>query len=159
MVPVNTQRIRVAVVTVGLALGVAACSSSTSSSTTTAKTTTTTIAVSSTAPGPVGSASSDLCQAREALKTSITGLSSVDIVKNGTSGLTDALNTIKTNLQAVRAAAGSDVQPQVDAFQKSLDALQTALGGGAPAATVTAVRDVGTTGATLLTSLENLKCS
>ena len=115
--------------------------------------------MSSTAPGPVGSASNDLCQAREALKTSITNLSSVDIVKSGTSGLTDALNTIKTDLQAVRASAGSDVQPQVDAFQKSLDTLQTALGGGAPAATVTAVRDVGTTGATLLTSLQNLKCN
>jgi capsule polysaccharide export protein KpsE/RkpR len=109
----------------------------------------------------VGSASSELCTAREDLRTSITDLSNVSIVSNGTQGVRDAITKIRTNLAAVRSAAGSDLQPQIDAFQTSLDSLQSALDqSGTPpvASIVSGVRDVATTGATLLTSLNNLKC-
>lgn len=152
------------VLSAGLTIASAACSSDSSSSTTTAATTTTqaaTTTVASSNPGPVGSASSTLCQAREDLRTSITDLSNVNVVANGTSAISDQLATIREHLAAVRSAAGDDVKAQADAFQGSLDALQTALGGsGASMVTgvVSAIRDVGTTGATLLTSLGNLSC-
>jgi hypothetical protein len=109
----------------------------------------------------VGSASSQLCAARDDLRTSITDLSGVNIVSNGTAGVRDAITKIRTNLTAVRSAAGSDLQPQIDAFQSSLDSLQSALDqSGTPpvASIVTGVRDVATSGATLLTSLGNLDC-
>lgn len=142
----------------GLTIAGAACGSDDKADTTTTAATTTTVA--STNPGPVGSASSALCQAREDLRTSIAGLSSVDVVKNGTSAITDQLATIKTNLQTVRTQAGSDVQAQADAFQTSLDTVQTALSANPPAVAtvVTGLRDVASTGATLLTSLGNLSC-
>ena len=81
------------------------------------------------------------------------------MVKNGTSAIKDQLTTIQENLKAVRSAAGSDVQPQVDALQASLDSLQSAIDSNAPAKAVSALSDVASTGATLLTSLGNLKCS
>ena len=143
---------------VGLAIGGAACSSDDTPSTTRAATTTT---VATTNPGPVGSASSQLCQARNDLQASITDLSSVDVVRNGTSAIKDQLATIRTNLSAVRSQAGSDVQGQADAFQTSLDSLQTALdatGAAQVTGVVSALRDVASTGATLLTSLGNLNC-
>lgn len=136
-----------------------ACGDDSTSSTTTAATTTTPAA--STNPGPVGSASAELCSARDELRASISDLSNVDVVKNGTSAITSALDEIKQNLADVRSAAGSDVQPQIDALQSAVDQLQAALGGsgaGRIPAVVSAVRDVATTGATLLRSLGNLKC-
>jgi uncharacterized FAD-dependent dehydrogenase len=108
----------------------------------------------------VSSASEASCAARDELRQAISDLSKVDVVRNGTSAITDALARINAALGEVRSTAGADVQPQVDAFQQSLDQLQTALGGGASqiAAIAQGVRDVATTGATLLTSLGNLRC-
>jgi hypothetical protein len=139
----------------GLAIAGSACGDDDSAATTTISTTTTT-----TIPGPVSSASEASCAARDELRQAISDLSKIDVVRNGTSALTDALAHINAALGEVRSTAGADVQPQVDAFQQSLDQLQTALGGGASqiAAIVQAVRDVATTGATLLTSLGNLRC-
>jgi len=120
-----------------------------------------TASVAASNPGPVSSASSDLCAARESLRTSITDLSKVDVVANGTSAVKDQLATIRENLSAVRAQAGSDVQAQADAFQTSLDSLEAALdesGAAQVTGVVSALRDVATTGATLLTSLGNLSC-
>jgi hypothetical protein len=144
-------------VVAGLVVGVVACGDDDSASTTVP---TTTVPPSTTNPGPVGSASAELCQAVDQLKTSITGLSSIDVVRNGTSAVTDALNQIKTDLGAVKSAAGSDVQPQVDAFQGAVDQLQTTLSASSPpiSGIVSGVRNVATTGATLLSSLRNLKC-
>jgi hypothetical protein len=87
-------------------------------------------------------------------------LSNIDVVRNGTSAITDALTRIKDALGEVRSTAGADVQPQVEAFQQSLDQLQTALAGGASQATaiVSSIREVASTGGTLLTSLGNLRC-
>jgi len=154
-----TMRVRLPVVAlVALVLTAAGCSSDDTSSTTVKATTTAATTTTSSTP-PVGSASSELCDAREALRTSITDLASVDVVKNGTSAIKDQLTTIQQNLKAVRSSAGNDVQPQVDAFQTSLDSLQSAVDSSAPVQAVSALRDVASTGATLLTSLGNLQCS
>ena len=152
---VRRAPIRIAVLTAALAVAGVACGDDDSAATTTTSTTTTT-----TLPGPVSSASEASCAARDELQQAISDLSNVDVVRNGTSAITDALTRINDALGEVRSTAGADVQPQVDAFQQSLDQLQTALGGGTSqiAAVVSGVRDVATTGATLLASLRNLRC-
>jgi hypothetical protein len=154
---VQVRRLGIAGLALGLVVGGVACGDDDNSSATTVTTTT---VVSTTNPGPVGSASAELCQARDDLRTSISDLSKVDVIKNGTSAVTDQLNTIKDNLAKVRSSAGSDVKPQVDAFQQAVDGLQTALSGSTPSVTgvVSAVRQVATTGSTLLQSLGNLRC-
>jgi hypothetical protein len=152
---VRRASIRIALLAASLALVGAACGDDDDSAATTTTTTTTT-----TLPGPVSSASPASCAARDELRGAISDLSNVDVVRNGTSAITDALTRIRDALGEVRSTAGEDVQPQVEAFQQSLDQLQTALGGGASQITaiVGAVRDVATTGGTLLTSLSNLRC-
>jgi hypothetical protein len=91
----------------------------------------------------VGTASEASCAARDELRSAITDLSNVDVVKNVTSAITGAVNRIKDDLSAVRSTAGEDVRPQVDAFQQAL---------------VSGLRDVASTGATLVQSLQNLQC-
>jgi hypothetical protein len=120
-------------------------------------TTVTTSATSTTASGNAA-----LCAARDSLKSSIDDVRSVDVIKNGTSALQAALTKVKDNLQAVKAAAGADLQPQVTALQDAVTELGTAITNVASvgvAGVVTATRDVATAGSTLLTSLNNLKCS
>jgi ABC-type molybdate transport system substrate-binding protein len=137
------------------ALAVAACGSDNSS--TSATTTPTTAATTTTVAGNAA-----LCTARDALKDSLQKLTSVDVVKNGTSSLQAALTTVTTNLQSVKAAASQQLQPQVSAFETSLQQLQTALGTTGSAgltAIATAAADAARTGSALLLSLQNLNCS
>jgi len=151
---------------ISLAVVLAACGSDNSSSssvvttTATARATSTSTTSGTNAPsGPSGSPA--LCSARDTLKTDIQGLASVDLVKNGTSGLQDALTKIKNDLQAVKSAAGSDLQPQVNSLQTAVDQLSTALSNASSvgvAGVVTAAKNVATAGSALLTSLDQLKC-
>jgi hypothetical protein len=152
---VRRASIRIVLVAASLAVVAVACGDDDDTAATTTTTSTTT-----TVPGPASSASEASCAARDELQSAISDLSNVDVVRNGTSAITDALTRIKSALAEVRSTAGEDVQPQVQAFQQSLDQLETALGGGASqaAAIVSALRDVASTGATLLTSLRNLRC-
>jgi hypothetical protein len=149
------RRASIALLAASLAVVGVACGDDDDTAATTTTTTTTT-----TLPGPVSSASEASCAARDQLQTAISGLSDVDVVRNGTSAVTEALTGIKDALADVRSTAGADVQPQVDAFQQSLDQLETALSGGTSqvAAIVSGIGDVASTGATLLTSLRNLRC-
>jgi hypothetical protein len=154
---VHSAPIRITLLAASLALIGFGCGDDDDSAATTSTTTTTTT---TTLPGPVSSASEASCTARDELQTAISDLSNVDVVRNGTSAITDALTNIKNALAEVRSTAAADVQPQVDAFQQSLDELQTALGGGASqiAAIARSVRQVASTGGTLLTSLRSLQC-
>jgi hypothetical protein len=147
-------------------LALAACGSDNSSSssvstvTTVATTTaTTTTVTTTTASTTSGQASAQLCQARDALQTSVKDLGNVDVVKNGTAGVKDALTKVKDNLAAVKAAAGDQLQPQVTAFQDALTQLDTAVGQSSGGGIVTGLKNVSTTGATLLSALSSLKCS
>jgi hypothetical protein len=153
---VPSAPIRIALLAASLAIVGSACGDDDEPAATTTTSTTTT----TTLPGPVSSASEAACAARDELQTAIADLSNIDVVRNGTSAITDALTRIQTALGEVRSTAADDVQPQIDAFQQSLDQLQTAIGGGASQVTaiVRAVREVATTGSTLLTSLRNLRC-
>src|SRR5262245_50993340 len=151
---VHIAEIRVALLAASLAVVGLACGDDDGTEATTTTSTTTTL------PGPVSSASDESCAARDELQAAISDLSNLDVVRNGTSSVTDALTRIKDAIAEVRSTAGADVQPQVDAFQQSVDQLQTALAGGTSqiGAVVSSIRDVASTGSTLLTSLRNLRC-
>ena len=146
----------IALLAASLAVVGSACGDDDDSAATTTTTTTTT----TTLPGPVSSASDASCAARDELQAAISDLSNVDVIRDGTSAITDAVTRITNALGDVRSTASADVQPQVEAFQQSLDQLQTALAGGTSqiAAIVRSIGDVATTGGTLLTSLRNLRC-
>lgn len=151
---VRAPTLRVAIVAGWLTLAGAACGDDDddTAATTTTTTTTTTIA------GPLGSASDASCAARDELRDAISALTDIDVVRNGTSAITDALGDVTAALGDVRATAGADLQPQIDAFQQSIDELATAIGGGTSQipAVVSALRDVGRTGGTLMSSLGNM---
>ena len=152
----HSARIRVALLAASLAVAGVACGDDDDGAVATTTTSTTT-----TLPGPLSSASDASCAARDELQAAISDLSNVDVIRNGTSAITDAVTRIKDALGEVRSTAGADVQPQVEAFQQSLDQLQTALAGGTSQvpAIVRSISDVVSTGTTLLTSLRNLQCS
>src|SRR3954471_2708167 len=86
---VLVRRARAVLLCAALVVGAVACGDDDSSSTTT---TTTTSPPSTTNPGPIGSASAELCDARDELQSAISDLSKVDVVKNGTSAVTSALS-------------------------------------------------------------------
>jgi hypothetical protein len=155
---IRTRR-RAAVALLGLALCAGACGSSSKSSSSSSASTTT---VASTSSGPTTSSTGGnaaLCSAREQLKTSIQDLTNIDILKNGTSGIQAALTKVKTNLEAVKSAASAQMQPQVKAFEDSLQSLQTAVtNGSGVTAIVSAAQDAATTGSALLTALDQVKC-
>jgi hypothetical protein len=151
---------------------VVACGSDNSSSSSTVLTTTTSVSASTSATtsgagtsttvsSSSGTASSQLCTARDNLKTSIQDLTNVDVLKNGTSGMQDAVNKVKDNLQAVKTNASSDLQPQIQAFRDSLTALGNAVSNvssGGVGSVVSAASSAAQTGQKLVTSLGSLKC-
>ena len=158
-----------AAILLGLVLSLAACGSSSKSSSTTAAASseTTSAGPATTAPGSgdtesTGTASAEVCAAKEDLQTSITDLKDVNIASSGTSGLQSAITKIKDNLSTLRSAAGDQLKPEIDAFQTSLDDLQKAIenvSSGGVSAVATAVKDTGTSGADLLDALSELRCS
>jgi hypothetical protein len=116
---------------------------------------------STTVSSSTATASPQLCTARDNLRSSIEDLTNTDVLKNGTSGLQDAVNKVKDNLQTVKANASSDLQPQIQAFQDSLTALGNAISNvssGGVASVVTAASSAAKDGQTLVTSLQALKC-
>ena len=139
-------------VVAGIAFGVlvASCGSDSSSTATTSAATT-----------QSGAASGDVCADREALSSSVDALKNVDVTAEGTNGLNAAVSAVKDDLTALRASAGSELRPQVDAVQSALDEVETAVanlsaGGAAPA--VTAIATLASTSKTLLDSLEAGAC-
>jgi hypothetical protein len=119
---------------------------------TTAPTTTATIA---------RAASGDACTDREALRSDIAALTDVDVVAEGTNGLKAAVDAVKSDLEKVKASAGSIVEPQVQAVQDAIAAAETGiehLGQGGAAEVATALTALSTATTTLMTSLEGGPC-
>ena len=155
-----------------LTLMAAACGSDNSapSAGTTGAPTVTTAATATTATTTGGAASSSssagtgsaqLCADRDASKSSVQALTSVDVVKNGTSGIQTALTKVKDDLAALKTSATADLQPEITALEDALSSLESAIkdtGSGGVAPIVTAAKDVAQTGSTLLTSLGSAKC-
>ena len=132
-------------------------SSTTSPSTSAAATTVAATTVATTSGAPLEGA----CADREALRASVAALADVDIRAEGTNGLTAAVDVVKSDLEKVRASAGSIVGPQVQAVQDALAALEAGisnLGSGGAAAVAAALPVLSTATTTLLTSLEGGPC-
>ena len=105
--------------------------------------------------------SSDVCADREALRESVDALANVDVVAEGTNGVTAAVSEVEDDLAALRSSASDELEPQVQAVQEAVDELETAAAdvdsGGASAA-VAAVSELTGSVATLLASLEAGAC-
>ncbi len=113
------------------------------------------------APTTAGVPSGDACADREALRSSVTALTDVDVVAEGTNGLTAAVDAVKSDLDKVRESAGSAVRPQVQAVQDAIAATEAGLdnlGDGGAAEVATALSALSTATTTLLTSLEGGPC-
>ena len=130
------------------AIALAGCSSSSKSN---ASDTTTTVA----------SGKQEVCAARADLKQSVTALADPALLTGGKAGIQSALDTVKTNLDAVSTAAQESYKPQVDAVKSAVGDLETAvsqIGNGSPSQTLqdvgSAITKVGSTSAALATSLK-----
>ena len=135
-------------------------SSSTASSPTAAAATSaaaTTLA-DSTASDSSAASSGDVCADRDALRSSIAALTSVDLVAEGTNGAKAAINAVKDDLAALRTSAGSELQPEVKAVQDGLDELETAVDAGSAAQAATALTKLAGAATTLFDSLESRPC-
>ncbi len=102
-----------------------------------------------------------LCEARDQLRSSVEALTSVDVVKNGTSSISAAIDEVKTNLEAVKSAASDELKPEVDDFTSKLQDLQDAVGNagsGGVSEIASAVTAAFRSGQTLVTSLQNMSC-
>ena len=75
---------------------------------------------------PAGTA--QLCQARDLLKTSLAALTNPSLLKGATSGIKAALSQVQNDLNALKAAANGNYQPQVDAVRTSLQQLEAGAG-------------------------------
>ncbi len=106
------------------ALSVAGCSSKSGSSDASASSTTAETVTSSTYP----SGKEAVCQARDQLKTSVTALTKPALLTGGSAAIKAAVDQVQTDLDALKAAAKTDYQPQVDAVQASVKQLQTDAG-------------------------------
>ena len=139
------------------ALAVAGCSSKSGSST--ASTTSTTAQSVTSSTYPAGKEA--VCQARDQLKTSITALTKPALLTGGAAAIKTAVDQVQTDLDALKAAAKTDYQPQVDALQTSVKQLQTDagnLGNGSIGQNLTTVGTdiaaVGTSSTDLFTQLK-----
>ena len=97
------------------------------------------------------------CDEVKALKDSLSALTQVNPVTDGTDALESAASEVKTNLDAAVSAAGADLQPAVDEVKRSFEDLETALQGvssaGGLGAAATEVRNALTKLGTALTGL------
>jgi hypothetical protein len=114
---------RSVIVLVIATLGLFACGSSSSSSSTTTTT-------------------QSVCGAKTDLQDSVKALADPSTLSGGKSGITDALDAVKKNLDTLGSAVKSDLKPDVNAVKSSLDDLKTAigdLGSGSTGSGITAV--------------------
>ena len=104
-----------------------------------------------------GTAATSGCDEVNALKDSLTSLTEVDLVGEGTEALESAASDVKTDLDAAVLAVGAELQPAVDEVKTSFDDLETALQGVSSAGGLgAAATEVGNALAELGTALTGL---
>lgn len=114
-----------------------------------------------TVPTTAGAASGDACADREALRSSVAALTDVDVVAEGTNGLTAAVDAVKSDLEKVRGSAGSELEPQVQAVQDAIAATEAGLdnlGEGGAEEVSAGLSALSTATTALLASLEGGPC-
>lgn len=114
----------------------------------------------------VGTACSDeeaspVCEAREELESSVQELRDIDILDDGLDTLRADLDTVSEDLAALRAEAGEELAPQLDAFRGALDQVRSTVeSGGSPAELAvsigTGLSDLTTTGNELIEAARGL---
>lgn len=80
--------------------------------------------------------SSNICDDREELQSSVQDLRDINVREDGIQELDDQLTVVLDDVEQLRTAAGetaAGLEPQVDALRASIQALQTELQSGAPA--------------------------
>ena len=95
------------------------------------------------------------------MRESVDALASVDVVAEGTNGVTAAVSDVEDDLAALRSSAGDELEPQVQAVQDAVDQLETAaaeIDSGGASAALAAVSELTGSAATLLSSLEAGAC-
>jgi hypothetical protein len=109
----------------------------------------------------VASGKQAVCSARANLKQSVGALADPALLTGGKAGIQSALDTVKKNLDAVSSSAQQVYKPQVDAVKSAVSDLESAvskIGSGSPTQTLqavgTAITKVGSTSATLVTTLK-----
>ncbi|HSK25396.1 MAG TPA: hypothetical protein VK894_00620 [Jiangellales bacterium] len=139
----------------------AACGADDTGTSATTPEATTTADATTPAASPQPSGSGDVCAARDDLQQSLAALGGVDVVAGGTDALEAAVGDVEDDLAAVRSAAGSEVEPEVTAFEDAVQGLQDTLGEAATPATgdrLTALAEVVTAGGALVQALQSLPC-
>lgn len=94
-----------------------------------------------------------VCTAREDLKTAVTDLGEVNVLKDGTDALRQYVDQVQDALDSLRAAAKDEYQEETTAVEDALDQVRTALEGGV---SVDALREAASAVGDLATSLSNL---
>lgn len=110
---------------------------------------------------PETDATEDVCAARDDLEQSVQGLRDVDVVTGGTDAVEAALGDVRDDLEALRDAAGSDLQDEVSDLESAIEELQGTLDGSTEPATgarLTALAQAVTAGGTLVSALQDLPC-
>jgi hypothetical protein len=115
---------------------------------------------SSSSSGPTSTPAS-VCNQATALKQSLQDLQNVNVIKNGTSALSSAAATVKTNAEALATSAHGQIKPRAEALHSSLDQLSSAItnvGSGGITPVTDALSSVRQNGNALVQSLNDLKC-
>jgi hypothetical protein len=115
---------------------------------------------STTASSAAASSGAALCDTAGDLRTSVTALQQVDVVKQGTTAVQQAFDQVKTDLSSLADAAGAQVKAKVApvqadaaAVQVAVDAAKAAPNGQTLGALAAAVRKLVQDAQTLLTSV------
>lgn len=69
-----------------------------------------------------------LCQARDDLRTSVSGLTDPTVLSQGASAIGTAVDGVQTNLNSLATAAQPELKPQLDATQDAVRQLRTSAG-------------------------------
>jgi hypothetical protein len=99
----------------------------------------------------------NVCAARDQLRSSIQALTSVSLLTQGTSGIQAAVTKVRSDLDNLKGAAGTDYGPEVDALKSSLQALQTTVSSSLTSGNlVSNISKIGTQASAVGTAADNL---
>ena len=107
--------------------------------------------------GGTPTAATSGCDEVNALQDSLTSLTEVDLVNDGTDALQSAVSDVKTDLDAAVSAVGAELEPVVDEVQTAFSDLESALEGVSSAGGLgAAATEIGNAVAELGTALTGL---
>lgn len=102
------------------------------------------------------SAQDRYCAAGESIQTSLSSLTDLDLIAEGTDGLNTAVDNVKDDLDELRDAAGDAASDDVSALEQSVDDLEaaiSALGGESVSTVATAIQEVASSAGAVLDTL------